>query len=154
MTEEENKTIREMIQNIEKNKKSIPSLSDLLQDSQYWMEIQKMNDEQKEEIKNLIHTYIEEKIETLKKTNGEKLFKRFCENQPELFRKFRELNENDETVQTPEFQEIGHKVEIEMFKLEGILTERMIKQIKGLDQVVSSFYNIVYLFFPRYDAIQ
>ena len=54
MTEEENKTIREMIQNIEKNKKSIPSLSDLLHDSQYWMEIQKMNDEQKEEIKNLI----------------------------------------------------------------------------------------------------
>ena len=35
MTEEENKTIREMIQNIEKSKKSIPSLSDLLQDSQY-----------------------------------------------------------------------------------------------------------------------
>lgn len=40
-----------------------------------------------------------------------------------------------------------------MFKLEGILTEKMLKQEKGLDKVVESFYNIVYLFFPRFSEI-
>jgi hypothetical protein len=41
-----------------------------------------------------------------------------------------------------------------MFKLEGILTERMFKQEKWLDKVVWSFYNIVYSFFPKYGRIE
>jgi hypothetical protein len=38
--------------------------------------------------------------------------------------------------------------------LEGILTEKMLNQERGLDKVVEAFYNIVYLFFPRYNAIE
>jgi hypothetical protein len=41
-----------------------------------------------------------------------------------------------------------------MFKLEGILTEKMLKQEKWLDKVIDSFYNIVYLFFPRFNEIE
>jgi hypothetical protein len=41
-----------------------------------------------------------------------------------------------------------------MFKLEGILTEKMLKQEKGLDKVIDSFYNIVYLFFPRFNEVE
>jgi hypothetical protein len=63
------------------------------------------------------------------------------------------LNESDETAGTEAFQEVGKQVEHELFKLEGILTEKMLNQEKGLDKVVDSFYNIVYLFFPRYNSL-
>jgi len=49
---------------------------------------------------------------------------------PDMFWKFRDLNEKEENVENKEFQELGKKVEQEMFKLEGILTERMFKQEK------------------------
>ena len=78
---------------------------------------------------------------------------RFFEAYNDLFWTFRALNENEETAKTPEFQTIGKQVERELFKLEGILTDRMLNQEKGLDQVVGSFYNIVYLFFPRYNQL-
>jgi hypothetical protein len=41
-----------------------------------------------------------------------------------------------------------------MFKLEGILTDKMLKQEKWLDKVVSSFYNIVYNFFPKFSQVE
>jgi hypothetical protein len=41
-----------------------------------------------------------------------------------------------------------------MFKLEWILTEKMLKQEKGLDKVIDSFYTIVYLFFPRFSEVE
>lgn len=81
-------------------------------------------------------------------------FPRFYESENELFWKFRELNESDETATTEEFQTIWKKVEDEMFRLEWILTDRMLKQEKGLDKVIDSFYNIVYAFFPRYNSIE
>ncbi|MDO4713948.1 MAG: hypothetical protein Q4B28_04870 [bacterium] len=61
---------------------------------------------------------------------------------------------NDPQANDPQFQTLGKQVEIEMFKLEGILTEKMLKQEKGLEKVVESFYNIVYLFFPRFNEIE
>lgn len=57
----------------------------------------------------------------------------------------------NETGTDLKFQETGKQVEQEMFKLEGILTERMLKQEKGLDKVIDSFYKIVYTFFPKYN---
>lgn len=59
----------------------------------------------------------------------------------------------NETGTDPKFQDTGRQVEQEMFKLEGILTERMLKQEKGLDKVIDSFYKIVYTFFPKYNKI-
>lgn len=41
-----------------------------------------------------------------------------------------------------------------MFKLEGILTERMLKQEKGLEKVVESFQNLIYSFFPRFNEVE
>jgi hypothetical protein len=59
----------------------------------------------------------------------------------------------NETGTSPNFQETGKQVEQEIFKLEGILTDKMLKQEKGLDKVIDSFYKIVYTFFPRYNEI-
>jgi len=109
---------------------------------------------EKSEIQECINEYIEMKIETLWKTKWWQLFQRFYESENELFWKFRELNESDETAATPEFQKIWKKVEDEMFRLEWILTDRMLKQEKWLDKVLESFYNIVYDFFPRYNSIE
>jgi hypothetical protein len=49
-----------------------------------------------------------------------------------LFWQFRALNESDETAGTKEFQIAGKQVEDELFKLEGILTEKMLNQEKGI----------------------
>jgi hypothetical protein len=58
-----------------------------------------------------------EKIENLTKTKGGQLFKRFFEAYTDLFRTFRNLNE-DPSQDMKKFQEIGKQVEHEMFKLE------------------------------------
>ncbi|MDR0608422.1 MAG: hypothetical protein LBG52_09100 [Candidatus Peribacteria bacterium] len=113
-----------------------------------------MNTEQVQAVQATLRAYIEEKISTLHKTKGGQLFMRFFDTYNELFWQFRALNESNETAATPAFQRVGKEVEHELFKLEGILTEKMLNQEKGLDQVVGSFYNIVYLFFPRYNAIE
>ncbi len=63
------------------------------------------------------------------KTKGGQLFQRFFETQEELFWTFRDLNENPEDDMDL-FQRIGKQVEQEMFKLEGILTEKMVGQEK------------------------
>ena len=80
------------------------------------------------------------------------MFARFAEANQDLFWKFREIN--DSSINDKEFQTLWKQVENEMFKLEGILTEKMLKQEKGLDKVIDSFYNIVYLFFPRFNEIE
>lgn len=112
-----------------------------------------MDAKQQSEINELINEYIKEKLKKITKTKGGQLFSRFAENNEELFWEFGKLNEDDETASTKEFQTIGKQIEQEVFKMEGLLTDKMINQLKGLDQVVSSFYNIIYLFFPRYNNI-
>lgn len=103
-------------------------------------------------MEEVIRSYILGKVESIQKTKGGQLFARFVEAQSELFWKFRAAN--DPSYQGKAFQSLGKEVEMEMFKLEGILTEKMLKQEKGLDKVVDSFYNIIYLFFPRYNEIE
>lgn len=110
-----------------------------------------LSQEQKVEIQQLCDSYLVERLAQNKKTKGGQLFNRFFESQNELFWTFRRMN--DKISQNPDFQKVGSQVEIELFKLEGILTEKMLKQEKGLEQVVGSFYNLVYLFFPRYNEI-
>jgi hypothetical protein len=77
----------------------------------------------------MINEYLTEKIEGMTKTKGGQLFKRFFEAYTDLFRTFRNLNEDPEQDAT-KFQTIGRQVEQEMFKLEGILTDKMLKQEK------------------------
>jgi hypothetical protein len=143
-----------LLQNIEESKKIIPTFSDLAQHPVFGPSFAQMDTKQTQAVQNIIRTYIENRISTLNKTKGGQLFMRFFETYNQLFRQFRALNESNETAGTPEFQRVGKEVEHELFKLEGILTEKMLNQEKGLDQVVGSFYNIIYLFFPRYNAIE
>ncbi len=150
MNQNEIDQITNMIANIEEKKGYIPYFSDLENHEIFGPIFKSVSSDQKIEIQHIINDYIAEKIDSMTKTKWGQLFKRFFEAYNELFRKFRTLNEigNGEL-----FQETGKQVEQEMFKLEWILTERMLKQEKGLDKVIDSFYKIVYTFFPRYNKI-
>ncbi|MFA7298255.1 MAG: hypothetical protein WC010_01280 [Candidatus Absconditabacterales bacterium] len=150
MNQQEADQIRNIIINIEEKKGSIPYFSDLEKNETFGPIFKSVSADEKIEIQQIINDYITEKIEGMTKTKGGQLFKRFYEAYNELFRKFRTLNEiGDGNI----FQEIGKQVEQEMFKLEGLLTERMFKQEKGLDKVIDSFYKIVYTFFPKYNKL-
>jgi hypothetical protein len=107
-----------LLQNIEENKKLIPTFTDLAQHPVFGANFSSMNEKQQEEIKEGINEYIEKKVYTLHKTKGGQLFIRFFEAHNALFWQFRALNESDETAQTAEFQKIGKQVEDELFKLE------------------------------------
>jgi len=146
--------IFQLLWNIEENKKIIPTFSDMCNHPLLWNRFSSMDEKERRELQECIKEYVKIRVESLWKTKWGQLFKRFYEWENDLFWKFRELNESDETVASPEFQKIWKKVEQEMFRLEWILTEKMLKQEKWLDKVVESFYNIVYAFFPRYNSVE
>jgi len=146
--------IIQLLSNIEESKKVIPTFSDMCQHPLLWARFQAMKTGEKKEVQDCINEYIKVRMDSLWKTKWWQLFQRFFESENELFWKFRELNENDETASTEEFQVVWRMVEQEMFRLEWILTERMLKQEKWLDKVIESFYNIVYAFFPRYNSVE
>ena len=145
--------IKTLISNLEEAKKKIPYLADLKSHPIFGSAFSDLTPKQTKEIQNLIDGYISEKLQNIKKTKWGQLFSRFAESNPELFRDFRELN-NPENTDAKNFQALGKKVEFEMFKLEGALTERMLKQERWLDKVVDAFYTIVYAFFPRFNEIE
>ena len=151
MNQQEVNQIISIISNIEEKKWSIPYFSDLENHATFGPIFKSVSSEEKIDIQHIINDYIAEKIDAMTKTKWGQLFKRFFEAYNELFRRFRTLNEWE--TSSKEFQETGKKVEQEMFKLEWILTERMLKQEKWLDKVIDSFYKIVYTFFPRYNSI-
>jgi hypothetical protein len=154
MNQQSKDQIFQLLWNIEESKKVIPTFSDMCKHPLLWARFSAMEGKEKAEIQECINEYVKMKIETLWKTKWGQLFQRFYESENELFWKFRELNENEESVSSPEFQKIWKIVENEMFRLEWILTDRMLKQEKWLDKVVDSFYNIVYEFFPRYNSVE
>lgn len=153
MHQAEQDQVLTIIRNIEEQKAYIPYLSDLERHSVFWPIFSGLTAAQKEHIQEIIRLYIIEKIEGMTKTKWGQLFKRFFESQPDLFWQFRMLNENPD-IHAAEFQITGKKVEQEMFRLEWILTEKMVGQEKWLDKVVGSFYNIVYLFFPKMGMVE
>jgi len=153
MKDNEVQQIQNIIINLEEKYAYIPYFSELEKHQVFWPIFKSLDEEEIIKVKKIIDEYIVSKIESMK-TKWWLLFKRFYEVDPELFWKFRDLNEKEENVENPEFQEAGKKIEQEMFRLEWILTERMFKQEKWLDKVVWSFYNIVYGFFPRYGRIE
>lgn len=154
MNEQFKEQIFQLLANIEETKKVIPTFSDMCKHPLLGARFSAMSKKEKWEMQQCIREYIESRVNSLSKTKWGQLFQRFFEAENELFWKFRELNENDETASSEEFQIVWKQVEQEMFRLEGILTERMLKQEKWLDKVVESFYNIVYLFFPRYNSVE
>ena len=143
MKQQEVEQITNILINWENTHKVIPYFSDLVQHPVYGAVFSSLSIDEKKEVENVIHDYILQKLDLITKTKGGQLFKRFEES---------EMNDKNNT--DPEFQSVGKQVEIEMFKLEGILTEKMLQQEKGLEKVVESFYNLVYLFFPRFNEIE
>lgn len=153
MNETEKSQLLALIANIEETRKIIPTFSDLENHPIFWANFRSMTADKVSQVRELINSYIAEHIFSFHKTKWWQLFARFFESQPDLFRKFRELNENTETASSPAFQTVWKQVENELFKLEWILTDKMINQEKGLDKVIEAFYNIVYLFFPRFNLL-
>lgn len=154
MTENEIQQINNLIRNLEEQKNHIPYLSELERHEVYGQFFKWLPLDQKAEIKEIINNYIKEKIGWLTKTKWGQLFKRFCDNQEDLFWTFRNLNEYGSQSTPDIFQKTWKQVEQEIFKLEWILTEKMLDQEKWLDKVIWSFYNIVYSFFPKYNEIE
>ena len=152
MKEQEIEQIRNILTNIENSQKKIPYLSDLKKHTVFWPIFSSLSQKEETEVENVIADYINEKIELIKKTKWGQLFARFTESNPELFWNFRKANDSEYTEN--DFQSLWKQVETEMFRLEWILTEKMLKQEKGLDKVIDSFYNIVYLFFPKFNEIE
>lgn len=152
MNSQEKQQIKTLLANYESSKKVIPFFSDLVQHPTFWPLFSGLWEEEKEQVNLIIDEYILEKLDMIKKTKWGQLFARFAEGQSDLFWAFRRINAPE--VNDPAFQELGRQVETEMFKLEGILTERMLKQEKGLEKVVESFQNLIYLFFPRFNEIE
>lgn len=152
MQEQERQQIFSILSNLEQSKKYLPYFSDLQKHPVFWVVIGSLAKQEQEEVKKLCDDYVLEKLKNFQKTKGGQLFNRFVESKNELFWQFRRMN--DFSVEDKDFQVVGKQVETEMFKLEGILTEKMLKQEKGLESVISSFYNLVYAFFPRYNEIE
>lgn len=152
MNQQEIDQILNMIKNFEEKRAYIPYFSDLASNPALGPVFQSLADHEKQAVKDLINDYITEKINWMTKTKWGQLFKRFFDSTPDLFWDFR--NMNDPIENDSKFQETGKKVEQEMFRLEGILTEKMVGQEKWLDKVVWSFYNIVYSFFPKFNDIE
>lgn len=152
MQEQERQQIFSILSNLEQSKKYLPYFSDLQKHPVLWAVIGSLAKQEQEEVKKLCDDYVLEKLKNFQKTKGGQLFNRFVESKNELFWQFRRMN--DFSVEDKDFQVVGKQVETEMFKLEGILTEKMLKQEKGLESVISSFYNLVYAFFPRYNEIE
>ncbi|MDP2670762.1 MAG: hypothetical protein Q8O99_07910 [bacterium] len=84
-------------------------------------------------------------------TKGMQLFQRLYDNDRDLFRLFRNLNESEALTKTPEFHEVGDRVQMKVRQLEQILTDKMIK--RDTDRTITAFYDHVRLFFPYYDRI-
>ena len=121
MQEQERQQILNILANLEQSKKYLPYFSDLEQHPVFGGVIASLSNEVKEEVRKLCDVYVLEKLKNSQKTN-------------ELFWQFRKMN--DFAVEDKNFQKIGKQVEIEMFKLEGVLTEKMLKQEKGLESVI------------------
>lgn len=153
MNEQEKEQIANIIANFLESKWYFPFMIDLETHPVFWPIFKNLEKIQKEEIQKIIDESIVEKINWYK-TKWWELFRRYFEVNEDDFWKFRDMNCNENFAQTKEFQELGKKVESEIFKYEGILTEKMLDQEKGLDKVVWSFYNIVYSYFPKMNLVE
>ncbi len=153
MSEQEKEQICNIINNFLEDKWYFPFMVDLENHKTFWPIFKNLDQENKKEIEKIIDECIVEKIKSYK-TKWWELFRRYFEVYEDDFWKFRDMNCNENFAQTKEFQKLGKKVENEIFKYEGILTEKMLDQEKWLDKVVWAFYNIVYSYFPKMNLVE
>lgn len=153
MNEQEREQICNIINNFVESKEYFPFLVDLETHETFGPIFRSLDEDSKKAVEKIIDECIVEKIKWYK-TKWWELFRRYFEVNEDDFWKFRDMNCNENFAQTKEFQELGKKVEREIFKYEGILTEKMLDQEKWLDKVVGSFYNIVYSYFPKLNLVE
>jgi len=153
MNEQEKEQVCNIINNFLDLKWYFPFLVDLETHETFWPIFKNLDKEKKVVIEKIIDECVVEKIKSYK-TKWWELFRRYFEVNEDDFWKFRDMNCNENFAQTKEFQELGKKVEREIFKYEWILTEKMLDQEKWLDKVVWSFYNIVYSYFPKLSLVE
>ncbi len=145
--------VKNLIDNFASSREHVPFVWELEEHPAFWPIFKSLNDNEKIAINEIIKEYITESITKLK-TKWWLLFKRFFDNNAELFWQFRSLNEDEQTSDTQEFQTLWKQIENEMFKLEGILTQAMLKREQWLEKTVDAFYSIVYRYFPLFSHIE
>lgn len=141
-----------VIRQLDKQKKYVPFITDLEHHELYGSFFQWLPESQKEEVNDMLRTYIVEEIQGFS-TKGGEMFARFYELYPELFRTFRRLNADENAVNEPEFHNVGEQVEQALYTFEQILTKPMLKKPMWLAKVVEAFYDIASRFFPYYHRI-
>lgn len=145
--------VKAIIENLDESKKSVPYYKDLAEHPVYGQFFKDLDSEEIEAVQEIINEYIYELIQSYK-TKGGEMFRRFYAINKDEFWKFRELNADETYAETEEFQKIGKKLEKQLFKFEGILTQNMLKKPQWLDKTIGAFYDIVYRFFPLYNQIK
>jgi len=145
--------IRNVINNFAESKEYIPFFHDLLDHPVFGPVFKTLKSEEIDIVNEIINELIREKISKLKTKWGQ-LFRRFFDNNEDMFWDFRLMNEHHTMSNSREFQNLWKKVETEMFRLEWILTQWMMKKAQWLGKTVDAFYSIIYTFFPLYWEIE
>lgn len=148
----EKQQILQIITNLDSKNKKIPYLQDLQKHPMFWSFFEWFDMEQQRAYNQISREYMEEKIKWLTTKWGE-FFRRFYALNKDDFWEFRELNEDQWYTDSEEFQEIGKKLQQELFKYENMLTSNMTKRWYALDKVVSAYYDIVHSFFPWFSFV-
>ncbi len=151
MNEKYIKQIKDIIRNIEDQKKYIPYYSDLENHQTFWSIFKTLN--KKSDIEKIIDEYIVEFIYWWK-TKWWQLMQRCFEINKKDFLEFRQLNWDKSKVKTKRFQELGKKVEKELYKYEDILTWTMLTRPQWLNKTINAFYSIAYKVFPLLNEIE
>lgn len=152
MKESEIQQIRQLVDNYATQYKKVPFFHDLADHAQFGVFFQWLDDAQKQEIQSILRDYIEDTIEWFT-TKWWELFRRFYDVHGDAFWQFRQMNGDPKSPSTQAFQDIGKEIEKILFTYEWILTEKMLNRPEWLDKTLAAFYDIVYMFFPLYNAI-
>jgi len=145
--------VKSLIVNFTNTRQHIPYLLELEEHKTYGPIFTALSSSDKKEVETIIKEYIIEHITWLK-TKWGLLFKRFFENKTAQFRQFRNLNNPATDSQSQEFQSMGKDIETQMFDLEWLLTQAMLKKPQWLDKVIDAFYTVVYHYFPRLGEVE
>lgn len=152
MSPKEKEQIQLIIDNFTTQYKHVPFMDELATHQVFGPLFADRTQKEKDAIQGIINEYIDDKIQQFKTKWGE-LFRRFYHVNQQLFRKFRNYNVSIQSTKDSEFQILGKQVEQELFKYEGILTEKMLNRPEWLDKTLAAFYDIIYMFFPYYNSI-
>jgi hypothetical protein len=139
--------VEDMLERFYASTKIFPYFSTILDHAVYGPVVRSLPEDQQDALEDMIDTWMEAKIRWFS-TKWWQLFARLLDIDAQKFWQFRRLNEDEQSVHSPLFQEVGTWIESQLFTLEGILTAQMLKKTQGLDKTVSAFYDIAYACFP------